>query len=113
MADSKRVQIQLGRNIVMHREKLGLSQKLLAVKLGITQESLARMEKGVIAPRVARLEDIARELKCTMASLFREGEDVPDRDGERTAMLMEALHTLPGDIQEDVVRLIVGVARIR
>lgn len=35
------------------------SQKYFSVKLRISQESMARIEKGIIAPKVSRLEDIA------------------------------------------------------
>ena len=57
----------LGKNIAERRKKLGFSQKYLSVKLGISQESMARIEKGIIAPKVSRLEDIARTLNCTIS----------------------------------------------
>lgn len=70
----------VGENIVLQRKSLSLSQKELAASLNITQESMGRMEKGKIAPKMARLEDIAKHLQCSVAFLFqRPSDNVKDR----------------------------------
>lgn len=59
-------------NVQRKRKLLGLTQEDLAARLGIGQQSMSRMERGVMAPKFDRLQDIARELHCTVAALFVE-----------------------------------------
>ena len=47
-----------GNNIHRKRKQLGLTQDELAEKLGIGQQSLSRMERGTMAPKFERLQDI-------------------------------------------------------
>lgn len=101
----------LGKNITERRKKLGFSQKYLSVKLGISQESMARIERGIIAPKVSRLEDIARTLNCTIPALFEKCPSTPD-SRDRAAMLEEMLRPLPDDAQEALLALISSASRI-
>ena len=55
----------VGENIPDRRRRLGLSQKELAERLEISQDAMARMEKGRIAPKMGRLQDIADTLQCS------------------------------------------------
>ena len=64
MAENKFVLI-VGENISDRRRRLGLSQKKLAERLEISQDAMARMEKGRIAPKMGRLQDIADTLQCS------------------------------------------------
>lgn len=101
----------LGKNIVARRKKLGFSQKYLSVKLGISQESMARIEKGIIAPKINRLEDIARTLNCTIPALFEKCPSTPDSK-DRAAMIEEMIRPLPDDAQESLLTLISSANRI-
>ena len=65
----------IGENIASRRRELGLTQMVLAEQLGIGQDALSRMEKGMISPKIARLLDFATVLECSVASLFREQHD--------------------------------------
>ena len=56
-----------------------MTQEALAETLGISQESLCRMEKGLIVPRFERLFDFARALDCSIADLFAEPKSKPDK----------------------------------
>ena len=64
MAENKFALI-VGENISDRRRRLGLSQKKLAERLEIRQDAMARMEKGRIAPKMGRLQDIADTLQCS------------------------------------------------
>lgn len=64
MAENKFALI-VGENISDRRRRLGLSQKKLAERLEISQDAMARMEKGRIAPKMGRLQDIADTLQCS------------------------------------------------
>lgn len=67
--------VLVGKNIVSLRKKLNFTQKELAEKLDITQDSMMRIEKGMIAPKMARLQDIADILKCPVPYLFMSEEN--------------------------------------
>lgn len=99
----------LGKNITERRRKLGLSQKELAARLGITQDAMARMEKGKIAPKMSRIEDLAAILDCAVPALFRR-QNAPLQ--EQVAAAADILATLPHDGQEALVNLMADVARV-
>lgn len=93
----------VGQNIVMRRKALGLSQKELALHLGITQDALNRMEKGHMAPKLSRFEDLARHLDCPVSSFFRSaGADLQDR----TSVLADMLAPLSEESQESIIRIV-------
>ena len=108
MSDSTLTEI-VGENIAERRRRLGLSQKELADRLNITQDAMARMEKGKIAPKMGRLLDIAENLQCTVGYLFRTHEEGTE---ERAATIADILKTLPDDGQEALVELVASAARV-
>ncbi len=59
-----------GKNVRTRRKELKLSQEELAELLGISHQSLSRMEQGRIAPKFERLSDIAKHLGCSVPDLF-------------------------------------------
>lgn len=63
-----------GQNIQRKRKQLGMTQDALAERLGIGQQSLSRMERGTMAPKFERLQEIADALHCSVAELFIESE---------------------------------------
>lgn len=79
MSTQKSVMLIFGTIVAEKRKMLGMSQEFLAEQVGISQESLSRMEKGVIAPRFERLQLFADALKCPIADLFCAPQDVNDR----------------------------------
>lgn len=60
------------RSLADLRQKLGLSQTLVAARMGTSQPSLARMESGEVDPRMSTVERyalaIGRELSTKPAS---------------------------------------------
>lgn len=98
----------VGKNIAERRKFLGLSQKELAARLCITQDAMALMEKGKIAPQISCLPDIASLLRCTVPSLFRH-HDAPMQ--ERAATIANILTTISDDEQKDVVNIVEEIAR--
>jgi transcriptional regulator with XRE-family HTH domain len=108
MAENK-LAVIVGENISDRRRRLGFSQKELAERLGISQDAMARMERGKIAPKMGRLQDIADNLQCTVAFLFRTHDDATD---ERAANIADILKALPADGQEALVELVANAARV-
>ena len=99
----------VGKNILYRRKEIGLSQKELAGKLGITQDALTRMEKGRIAPKMSRLADITSVLQIPVSYLFRSHDDML---AERTATIADILATLPDSGQEAMINPVAEVARV-
>ena len=60
----------VGSNIAERRKQKHMTQARMGELLGITTDSLCRMERGIIAPRFHRLADIAAILGCSVADLF-------------------------------------------
>lgn len=65
----------IGDNIASRRRDLGLTQMVLAERMGIGQDALSRMEKGSMSPKIARLRELAAILECSVPSLFQEERD--------------------------------------
>ena len=105
---AKPVMVRFGSIISEKRKLLKMSQEELAERVGISQESLSRMEKGVIAPRFERLQLFAEALECSIADLFR-GED---EAGEWAHTIERLLLPLPRQAQEDIVGIVAAVARL-
>lgn len=99
----------VGQNIAIRRKQLGLSQKELAIRLDITQDALNRMEKGHIAPKMSRLENIAAQLQCTVPYLFRSEQASLQ---ERATTIADILATVPEQGQEAIVNLVAETARV-
>lgn len=63
----------IGRNVRMRRERLGLDQKELAERVGLTNSTICRIEGGKRTPGIGNLGKIARALGCAPDELLREG----------------------------------------
>lgn len=61
--------------VAVLRKRLGLSQVELAGKIGVTRDTISKMENGHLDLKVSRLEQLAGVLGCSCAYLL--GEDVP------------------------------------
>lgn len=62
--------VLVGKNIAKQRKKIKLSQKELAQCLDITVNAIIRMEKGLIAPKMSRIQELANALNCSVITLF-------------------------------------------
>ncbi len=93
----------IGNSIVHRRQQLNLSQKELSVLLNITQDSMSRIERGVVSPKMERLTDIADILQCSVSSLFQ----ITSTDiNERALAIAESLEHLTKDQQEAVLSIL-------
>ena len=91
----------LGANIAVRRKALGMSQEILAEKIGITQQALARMEQGKIAPKLTRLPELAGALQYTVAELVTAQKD---DTLEASSRLLAALEKIPAHKQEAFIQ---------
>ena len=53
------------------RKKIGLSQKELADKLHVSQQSISQWEKGLREPSIEMLKKLAEIFNCTIDELVR------------------------------------------
>lgn len=98
----KTIEIIVGLNIRQRRKALGLTQTQLAEKVGLTLQSINRIEKGARPSRPTNLDAIARALGCTPTDLTIDNENMPkpsitiqeltkiiDRLGQENAKLLK------------------------
>ena len=72
----QRLAVIVGANITARRKLRGWNQSTLAEYLGIGADSLSRIERGLVAPRFQRLEELADILECSVAELFMTQDDL-------------------------------------
>ena len=75
----------VGANITAQRRLMGWNQAEFAERLGIGADSLSRIERGLVAPRFPRLEQMASLLECPVYELFQTQEDRERATEERPA----------------------------
>lgn len=98
-----------GNNIRKKRKELYLTQDELAERLGIGQQSLSRIERGVMAPKFERLEDIANALQCSVSALFYAERCEKD---EIDWIIRENLQDLQEKEQKIILKLIAEVSAV-
>lgn len=86
---------RLGSKITELRLSKGLTQAQLAEKVGVTVETISRLERGVSVPSINTLENIARSLNVPLKKFFElDGEPAMDQSFERElAKLIAFLRT--------------------
>ena len=105
----KELALVVGGNISSRRKAMGFTQAQFAETLGIGPDSLSRIEKGVVAPRLERLAEIAKALDCPVADLFRmEGDPL----SVKLDSLTDMLRPLPPEAQEEIFVLMMDLVRI-
>jgi transcriptional regulator with XRE-family HTH domain len=62
--------IQIADKIKKHRTTKGLSQKEIALEIGIDQAQYSRIENGKVEPTLSSLEKIADALDVSLTELF-------------------------------------------
>ena len=62
---------QISANVKRIREKLGLSQKELADRIGVSFPRISEIENGKGEPRITTIEKVARGLGVSVLDLLR------------------------------------------
>jgi len=106
----KPLMASFGAIVAERRKSLGISQEALAERIGVSQESLSRMERGFIAPRFERLQLFADALGCSIADLF----DVRIKAVEQSATVddMEKTYGSPDHMQVGTSERAVTIERM-
>lgn len=61
--------MNLGEHIKKARQERGITQKILAERVGVSQPMINYYEKGIRTPSVSTLVNIAKELNVSVDSL--------------------------------------------
>jgi transcriptional regulator with XRE-family HTH domain len=80
----------------------------MAERVGISQESLSRMEKGFIAARFERLQLFAEAMGCSIADLFR----VQSGPSELAATLEQILTPLSDCERRELIEAVAKIAAL-
>lgn len=101
----------IGGKIRKLREKNGLSQEYLAIELGITQPSYARLEKDDERISITRLISIAKILQTSVSELIEEKiNNLPEKASDNDSIkyidtLMNAEKEHISTLKEEIVFL--------
>ena len=96
-----------GEAIAERRHARGMTQEEFANKLGLSIDSVSRMENGRMAPKMSRFQDIAEVLGCSVTDLFRKTDG---RASDRAVTITEILEPLSDDAQEALVDIVARAA---
>jgi transcriptional regulator with XRE-family HTH domain len=81
----------VGRTIARQRVRSGLTQEEVAERLGIGNEAVSRIERGIVAPNIARLFNFASIFGCEAAELLMEASPRADDQASRVSHLLAPL----------------------
>lgn len=97
---------RLSKNIQEQRKYSGMTQAVLAERLGIEPESVSRFERGVTLPSLATLEQIAETLQTTVSALLSEIDDDVFKQTQRLATVLQNLPASKRNSVEKILDLV-------
>lgn len=68
--DKQQFAKNLGHTIAKYRQKMNLTQEQLSEKIGIGNEAVSRIERGIVLPSLMRLIEFAEVFDCSIADLL-------------------------------------------
>lgn len=92
----------VGRAVASQRLRCRLSQEQVAERLGIGNEAVSRIERGIVMPNIERLVELAEIFGCEAAELLTEASTRPE---DQARHLHSLLSTLDGEDR----KLVMGV----
>nr|WP_090546884.1 helix-turn-helix transcriptional regulator [Paraburkholderia caballeronis] len=90
--DLEQLAAVIGRAIAKHRVDSGFTQEQVAEQLGIGNEAVSRMERGLVMPTVARLVELAEIFGCDAADLLTEASSRTSDQGRYVGQLLAKLN---------------------
>ncbi len=96
----------IGRSVAAYRRRVEMTQAQLAERVGVTRETIGRLETGAAIPSLARLDDIARAVGVEMHLLLRGDAGNVHRDAALDRLLHTVASRSPAEI--DLVTAIAG-----
>jgi transcriptional regulator with XRE-family HTH domain len=110
--DMDRLASVVGRAIARNRVAAGLTQEQVAERLGIGNEAVSRVERGLVMPNVMRLMELADVFDCDIVDLLTEVSSRPSDQARHVARLLSSVSSKDREmIVEIVERLTARFAR--
>lgn len=97
----KTISLTVGAAIASRRVQAGLTQEEVAESLGIGNEAVSRLERGVVLPSIPRLSELAELFDCRLDELLLMSSD---RKTDQAAALESLLDGLSADNRDFVVQ---------
>ena len=97
----------VGKNIASRRHQLKYTQEFLAEKVGVTQDTISRVENGTTPPKFEKLPDYAVALDCSVLDLFR---TLDNDTKEYAATFVDMICDLPPKYQKKLMSIVAEVA---
>lgn len=101
---------RFGKRVAALRKRAGLTQAVLAERIGTSPEVVSRIEHGASSPALERVAAIARVLDVQISDLFP--SDSPGRD-DRAEQLLSALRRIPPGDADLLVTIAEAIAQRR
>lgn len=89
--DQKLLAASVGRAIARRRIRSGLTQDEVAERLGIGNEAVSRIERGIVIPNISRLYEFASIFSCEASELLSEASPRSDDQARRISLLLAEL----------------------
>ena len=89
--DQKQLAGAVGRAISKHRVRSGLTQEAVAERLGVGNEAVSRIERGIVMPNITRLLELADIFGCEAAELLSEVSPLVEDQTSRVNHLLASL----------------------
>jgi len=89
--DQKQLAGAVGRAISKHRVRSGLTQEAVAERLGVGNEAVSRIERGIVMPNITRLLELADIFGCEAAELLSEVSPLVEDQASRVNHLLASL----------------------
>ncbi|CAG4925531.1 MULTISPECIES: helix-turn-helix domain-containing protein [Burkholderiaceae] len=105
--DQEPLAVVIGRAIAKHRVASSFTQEQVAEALGIGNEAVSRMERGIVMPTVARLVELADLFECNAADLLTEASS---RTSDQAKYVAQLLAKLGGNDRTMVVEIVERLA---
>lgn len=89
--DVKQLAGLVGQAIARQRNSVGLTQEAVAEQLGVGNEAVSRIERGIVMPNIERLAELASIFGCETADLLTEASTRPEDQARRIQHLLSRL----------------------
>lgn len=101
--DQRQLAAVVGRAISRQRIRCGLTQEEVAERLGVGNEAVSRIERGVVIPNIARLLEFAMIFGCDVAQLLTDASYRPEDQASRISQLLHPLTSSDRQLVMEVV----------
>ena len=106
--DQKKLAGTVGRAISKQRMRSGLTQEAVAERLGVGNEAVSRIERGIVMPNIARLLELSEIFGCEAAELLSEVSPLVDDQASRISQLLGALDQSDRQLVVELVERLVN-----